>query len=438
MTTEQRTDVESIFEGVDNNGTLDYVCCWYMKAAEYMKYNGGKAAFVSTNSVSQGEQVDVLWRKLIQEIGVIINFAHRTFKWSNEAKGVAAVYCVIIGFSFVDNPKKELYDYPDIKGDPFKLIVKMINPYLVEGKTIFLVKSNKPISAVPKLIRGSIPYDDGHLLMTEEEYKQLFFTDPTATKFVRRYGGSQELIRNKWRYCLWLVNADPTALKNSSFVLSRIEKVRKFRESSSGQTVKSKAYMPSLFGDLRQPAGEFYLLIPRHSSERRKYIPIGFISQETILADSAYGLPNATLFHFGVLTSEIHMTWVRYTCGRIKSDYRYSKDVVYNNYPWPLNPSEKQMQAVEEAAQAVLDARAQYPESSLADLYDPNTMPPVLVKAHQQLDKAVDLCYRPQPFPSEAKRIEYLFELYEKYTGGLFQPEKKTKKKKEQAKESQA
>ena len=427
MTPEQRKDVESLFTGVDNNGTLDYVCCWYLKAAEYMSRNGGNTAFVSTNSVSQGEQVDVLWRELISKYNVVINFAHRTFKWSNEAKGVAAVYCVIIGFSQIDNQNKRLYDYIDVKGEPNLNLVKNINPYLVEGKTIFITKTNKPICNVPKLIRGSIPYDDGHLLLSDDEYQELKSSHPEAMKYVRRYGGSLEMIRDKWRYCLWLVNADPGEIKKSSFILSRIEKVRQFRINSKGQTVSGKANTPSLFGDMRQPVGDFYLLIPRHSSERRKYIPIGFIPQETILADSAYGLPNASKYHFGILTSNMHMTWVNYTCGRIKSDFRYSKDIVYNNYPWPEAPTDKQKQSVEDAAQAVLDARSKFPENSLADLYDPNTMPPLLVKAHQALDKAVDQCYRSQSFTSEAKRIEFLFELYEKYTAGMFIEEKPKK-----------
>lgn len=436
MDKSQRSEIEQLFKDVENNGVLDYVSGWYIKAAEYIKENSSQAAFVSTNSISQGEQVNVLWYKLIKGYGLSINFAHKTFKWSNEAKGVAGVYCVIIGFSTIVRNEKLLFEYPDVKGEPVILKVKDITPYLTEGKTVFIQKSKKSICNLPSLIRGSIPYDDGHLLLTDEEYNSLVGHDPIAVSYIRRYGGAQELINNKWRYCLWLLDADPALVRNSKFLIERINQVREFRSNSKGQSVNSKASTPMLFGDIRQPTGENYLLIPRHSSERRKYIPIGFIDQSTILADSAYGLPNASLYHFGVLTSEMHMTWVSFTCGRLESRYRYSKDVVYNNYPWPETPTEKQKQAVEEAAKTVLDARAKFPDSSLADLYDPNTMPPALVKAHQQLDKAVDLCYRPQPFVSEAKRIEYLFELYEKYTGGLFVPEKKPKKSKKVNQES--
>jgi len=278
---------------------------------------------------------------------------------------------------------------------------------------------------VPKLIRGSIPYDDGNLLLSIDEAKSVLETYPELALFIRQYGGASELINNRWRYCIWLKDANPELIRNNAFLKDRIEQVLYFRQNSTGQSVKSKARTPALFGDVRQPTGNNYLLIPRHSSENRKYIPIGFINQNVILADSAYGLPDASLFHFGILTSEMQMTWVRYTCGRIKSDFRYSKDIVYNNFPWPENPSDKQKEAIETAAQKVLDARAEFPGSSLADLYSPLTMPPALVKAHNELDKAVDMAYRPQAFTSETKRIEYLFELYDKYTAGLFPAGKK-------------
>lgn len=235
------------------------------------------------------------------------------------------------------------------------------------------------------------------------------------------------MINNFKRYCLWLKDIAPLELRGLPLVLERINKVRLMRQSSKDPNTRKWSDFPTLVMSERQPTSK-YLLMPRVSSETRKYVPIGYLNPEIIISDRATALPDASLYHFGVITSEMHMTWMKYTCGRMKSDYNYSNSIVYNNYPWPEAPTDKQKQSVEEAAQAVLDARAQFPESSLADLYDPNTMPPVLVKAHQQLDKAVDLCYRPQPFTSEAKRIEYLFELYEKYTGGLFVQEKKKKK----------
>jgi hypothetical protein len=244
--------------------------------------------------------------------------------------------------------------------------------------------------------------------------------------------GAEELINDKWRNCLWLKNANPSLLRSNLLLKERIEQVYNFRINSKGQSVKSKAKVPSLFGDIRQPSGSNYLLIPRHSSEKRKYIPIGFIDQSVILADSAYGLPNASLFHFGILTSEMHMAWVKSICGRLESRFRYSTNIVYNNFPWPETPTEKQFKIIKEKAQKVLDIRADYTNTSLADLYDPLTMPLPLMKAHNELDKAVDLAYRPQPFTGEANRMVFLFELYEKYTAGLFVKEKKSSKPKKE------
>lgn len=426
----QRKQIERVFHNSDGSGVLDYVCGWYIKAAEYINNTKIKVAFVSTNSIVQGEQTSLLWNQMINKYSIKIHFAHRTFKWNNEAKGNAAVYCVIIGFANFDVTNKFIYEYQDISGEPHEVKAKNINPYLVDGKDFIIGKQSSPICAVPKLIRGSIPYDDGNLLLNEEEFQQVISQQPDLSSVLKKYGGSLELIRNKWRYCIWLVNVAPDVIKRSPFLIERIEKVRKFRINSKGQSVRSKADTPSLFGDLRQPTGKNYLLIPRHSSERRKYIPIGFISTDTILADSAYGLPDASLYHFGILNSQIHMAWVNSICGRIKSDYRYSGNIVYNNYPWPENPTDKQKEAIEKAAQKVLDARVEFPNSSLADLYDPLTMPPVLVKAHNELDKAVDAAYSKQDFSTDAKRMEFLFGLYEKYTSGLFAEEKKTKSKK--------
>jgi hypothetical protein len=275
---------------------------------------------------------------------------------------------------------------------------------------------------------GSMPRDGGHFIFLEDEKEEFIKKEPNAKKWIRPYTGAQEFLNGYTRYCLWLNDIDPTELRNLPEVLKRVELVKKFRLESKASSTRKFAETPSLFCQIAQPITD-YLLIPRVSSERRKYIPIGFVSRETIANDQVLTVANASLYHFGVLCTEIHMTWVKYTCGRLKSDFRYSKDIVYNNFPWPENPSDKQKEAVEKAAQAVLDARAQFPNSSLADLYDPNTMPPALVKAHQQLDKAVDLCYRPQPFINETKRIEFLFELYDKYTAGLFVKEKKGKKK---------
>jgi hypothetical protein len=431
QTVEQKDDMNSVLSDLSASGVMDYVSAWYMKAAQYLQYHNNndiKAAFVSTNSITQGEQVGILWSVLMNKYNLKIHFAHRTFKWSNEAKGIAAVYCVIVGFSNFDIKSKKLYFYPDIKGEPVEEIVSNINPYLVNAPDIFIINRSKPISHVPAMMYGSKPTDNGHFLMTEEEKLELEAKDPLCSKYIQPFISAKEYLSGQKRYCIWLVNANPQDIRNSPVLSDRVDLVRKFRTASVAKSTREYPYH-TLFRQVTQPVSD-YLLVPRTTSENRKYIPMGFFSKENIVSDTCQSIPDATLFHFGVISSEMHMTWVRYTCGRLESRFRYSKDIVYNNYPWPEAPSDKQKQAIEDAAQAVLDARAQFPNSSLADLYDPNTMPPALVKAHQQLDKAVDLCYRPQPFTSEAKRIEFLFELYEKYTGGLFQPEKKAKGKK--------
>jgi len=430
MSAFQRSQIVHQFENIQGCGVLDYVTGWYIKAAKYIHNTTIKAAFVSTNSIVQGEQTSILWSQMLNKYNIKIHFAHRTFKWSNEAKGNAVVYCVIIGFANFDSNNKIIFEYEDIKGEAHELKAKNINPYLVDAKDLLITKQTTPISNNHKIIRGSIPYDDGHLLLTEDMALSFNNQYPDLSKFIRKYGRANEMLNNKWRFCLWLKDIQPEVIRNNDFIKSRIEKVYNFRINGIGQSVKSKASTPSLFGDQRQPTGKNYLLIPRHSSEKRKFIPIGFIDQSVILADSAYGLPDATLYHFAALTSHMHMSWVKNVCGRIKSDFRYSANIVYNNFPWPENPSDKQIKKIETAAQNVLDVRATFPDSSLADLYHPLTMPPALVKAHNDLDKAVDLAYRPQPFTSEAKRMEYLFELYEKYTADLLSKEKVKKVRK--------
>jgi hypothetical protein len=274
---------------------------------------------------------------------------------------------------------------------------------------------------------GNMPLDGGNLLLTDEEKNELLSKEPEATKFIKPLISAREFLNNEKRWCLWLVNAVPSELRKLPLVLERIEKVKQFRLASIAPSTQKFASAPSLFRDKNNP--ETCIVVPRVSSENRKYIPMGFFDKTSIISDTCMSIPNGTLFHFGIITSEMHMTWVRYTCGRLESRFRYSKDIVYNNYPWPETPTKKQKETVEKAAQKVLDARAQFPNSSLADLYDPLTMPPALVKAHQELDKSVDLCYRPQPFVNVTKRIEFLFELYDKYTAGLFREEKKGKKK---------
>jgi hypothetical protein len=427
MNQNQKHDLLSVFENSKNVGELDYVTGWYIKAAKYIKDTKIKVGFVSTNSIVQGLQTSILWAPMLNTYNVKIHFAHRTFKWSNEAKGNAAVYCVIIGFANFDILNKSIFEYEDIKGEAHELKVKNINPYLIDAKNIFIDKKSNPICSVPEMNFGNMPADGGEFLFNTEEKNEFVKLEPSSKEYFKPFISAHEFLNNKERWCLWLQDIEPHTLKGMKYVLEKVLKVKAIRQVSSRPQL---ANIPNLFAQITQPKNVDYILIPRHSSENRKFIPIGFYNSTNIAADSCLIIPNGTLYHFGILMSTMHMSWVKSVCGRLKSDYRYSKDIVYNNYPWPENPTEKHTKSIETAAQKVLDARAEFPNSSLADLYDPLTMPPLLVKAHNELDKAVDLAYRSQPFTSEAKRMEFLFELYEKYTADLFTKEnvKKTKK----------
>jgi type I restriction-modification system DNA methylase subunit len=426
---QQRLDIATVMTGIKKAGVLDYVTCWYIKAANYIQNSKVKAAFVSTNSITQGEQVGILWNVLLNKYHIKIHFAHQTFKWSNEAKGNAGVHVVIIGFAAYDTRRKLLYSYPTLNSDPRLSEVPNINPYLLAGNDIIIKTRDMPICSVPKMTWGSQPRDGGHFIFSEDEYLVLTKQNPELKKFIKLYIGGRELINNQKRYCLWLKDVDPSEIKKHPVILERAESVKFFRQGSKAASTRNFANTPTLFAQIAQLDTD-YLAIPEVSSERRKYIPIGFLTHDVIASNKLQMIPNASKYLFGVLTSEMHMSWMRYTCGRLESRFSYSNSLVYNNYPWPENPSDKQKEAIEKAAQKVLDVRSEFPNSSLADLYDPLTMPPSLVKAHNELDKAVDLAYRPQPFNSDANRMEYLFELYEKYTGGLFVEVKKSKTRK--------
>jgi hypothetical protein len=423
---DQKIDMVKVFGDADGTGILDYVAAWYKKASELIQGTSIKVGFVSTNSISQGEQVSVLWRVLFNQFKIKINFAHRTFKWNNEARGNAAVHVVIIGFSQIEVKEKYIFEYDDGNTIPHQIKVKNINPYLLEGNNILVGRRTKPLCNVPEMVKGSSPTDGGFLLFDDEQKKEFIIQNPEAKDLIKQYIGSFEFINNVSRWCLWLKDVSPQSIKTFPEIIRRLGEVREFRSKSTKLSTRKWADIPSLFIEERQP-NQDYIIIPRVSSENRKYIPIGFLKKDVIISDSAIALPNATLFHFGILTSLLHMAWTKYTCGRLKSDFRYSNTIVYNNFPFPDNPNEKQIKAIEVSAQKVLDARQQFPNSSLADLYDPLTMPPVLVKAHNELDKSVDLAYRPQPFTSEANRMVFLFELYEKYTAELFSKEKPKK-----------
>lgn len=425
---EQKADMELVFANIKGTGVLDYVTAWYLKAAIYIQETKIKTAFVSTNSICQGEQVDVLWKLLFNRFKVKIHFAHRTFNWRNEARGNAAVHCVIVGFANYDTINKSIFEYEDIKGEPHEIKVKNINPFLVEGKDVTVENRKSPICNVPEIVYGSFALDDGNYTLTEEEKNQIISINQDSEKLIRPFIGGRELLHSESRYCLWLEHADPADIRNNAEIKERVEAVKKWRNSSDRTNTKKLAQTPTVFAEIRQPKTN-YLAFPTVSSVNRKYIPIAFLTPDIIASNQLYVLPNATVYYFGVLTSFMHMAWVKYICGRLKSDYRYSASIVYNNFPFPESPSEKQIKSIEEAAQKVLDTRLQFSNSSLADLYDPLAMPPALVKAHHELDKAVDLAYRSQPFTSEAKRMEFLFELYEKYTANLFTPQKAKKPK---------
>lgn len=423
----QKESLIKVFDNAKNTGDLDYVTAWYIKAAKYIQNTKIKTAFVSTNSIVQGLQTSLLWGQMLNKYKIKIHFAHRTFKWNNEAKGNAAVYCVIVGFANYDTNEKRIFEYEDIKGEAHEIKAKNINPYLVDAKDILVERSQKAISNIPEMCFGNMPADGGELLFTKEEKNEFLAKEPNAEKYFRKFIGAEEFINNKERWCLWLQDINPTELKSLKLVLDRVQKVKAIREKSSRPQL---AQIPHLFAQITQPKGVDYIVVPSVSSERRKYIPIGFEKSNVISSNLNLIIPNGTLYHFGILTSAMHMAWVKTVCGRLESRYRYSKDIVYNNYPFPQNPTDKLIKSIETASQKVLDARLQFPNSSLADLYDPVTMPPTLVKAHNELDKAVDLAYRPQPFTSEANRMVFLFELYEKYTADLFTKEKPKKTKK--------
>ena len=383
----QKKDVEDLFGNIKDVQDLDYVCCWYKKASQLMQLTHSRAAFVSTNSICQGSQVPILWNVLFNDFHAHIDFAYQTFKWSSEASEKAAVHCVIVGFSLDEEKDKYLFTS---NGQKQKVI--NISPYLFEGDNTFAVSRKSPLCDVPQMNFGNQPRDGGSFVLSEEEKDLLLQREPSLEKWVRPYIGAEEFIKQKSRYCLWLRNASPTDIKQSKTLYERVQAVRDFRLASSAKTTQSYAKVPHLFAQITQPEGQDYLLVPSVSSERRRYVPIGFMESDVISSNAVQIIPNATLYHFGVITSNVHMAWMRAVCGRLKSDYRYSKDVIYNNFPWP-NPTDEQKARIEETAQAILDARALYPDSSLADLYDELTMPSELRTAHQNNDRAVMRAY---------------------------------------------
>src|ERR1017187_3859398 len=437
----QKADMDLIWNDEEGTGVLDYVTCWYVKAADYIRGTNIVVGFVSTNSISQGEQVGVLWRGLRKRNTLYIHFAHRSFAWMSEARGKAHVHVVIIGFAMFDRPNKAIFEYSSSKAEPLKIVTGRINPYLADAVDVLLFKRGKPLCDVPEINYGSMANDRrkqdkglGNLILNRETRAAILVETPELEPFIRPFVGSEEFLNGTERWCLWLVGASPSLIRKSELVQKRIEAVRQARlESGRAETVRL-ATTPTLFGEIRQPTTD-YLLLPKVSSEERQYMPLGFLAPHFIANGSSLIIPNARLYEFGILSCVIHMAWMRYTGGRLESRYQYSSQIVYNNFPWP-SPTPEQRERVEEKARAVLAAREPHlpPRGlgTLADLYDPLSMPPALAKAHAELDRAVEKCYRPEPFDSDRQRVEFLFALYEKLPAPLLPVTPKSKSRRSQ------
>ena len=410
----QKEDILSVY--VDEKGRpyktagkIDYVSAWYFKASQLMQGTTIRTAFVSTNSITQGEQVAGVWKPLFERFGIHIDFAHRTFRWDSEASIKAHVHCVIVGFSCAPNAKpKCIYTMERYQ------TAENINAYLIDAPNAFIENRNNPICAVPLMITGNRPADGGHLIIENDEYSDFITKEPKALPYIKRLVGSVEFINNKKRWCLWLVGANPAELRKMPTVMERIELCRQDRKNSVDKGRQKLADTPTLFRETNNP--DAFIVIPKVSSEQRRYIPIGFMDENTIASDLVFIIPDATIYQFGILTSNVHMAWMRAVCGRLKSDYRYSANVVYNNFPWP-SPTDTQKTKIEQTAQAILDARTLYPDASLADLYDETTMPPELRRAHQQNDRAVMDAYGFWgKLNSESACVAELMKLYQKLT----------------------
>ena len=415
---EQKEDILSVFVDVDGkpfktSGKIDYVAGWYYKASALMQHTSIKAALVSTNSITQGEQVAAIWKPLKELFNTHIDFAYRTFRWDSEASLKAHVHCVIVGFSTtsIHNETSTLYEGDRATG------VSHINGYLIDAPDIFIESRQKPLCDVPQMLNGGKPTEGGFLILTEDEKDELVKANPISEKFIRPYMMGKDFIMRKTRYCLWLVNASPADIRQCPKVIERVNNVRQYRLASPKAATQKKADTPMLFDEVRECSTD-YVAIPKVSSENRRYIPMEYLSKSIIPGDKLFMIPDASLYTLGVLTSNVHMAWMRAVCGRLKSDYSYSNTIVYNNFPWPT-PTDKQREKIEQTAQAILDARSQYPESSLADLYDEAVMPPVLRKAHQANDRAVMEAYG---FPvknefTESLCVAELFKKYQALTG---------------------
>ena len=408
MSESQKDDVLSVFGNMKNVGNLDYVSCWYKKAAALLQGTNTHAALVSTNSITQGEQVAILW-KALAKMGIRIDFAYRTFRWDSEAEIKAHVHCVIVGFSCSESVKeKTIY-----LNDSQSIAVSNINGYLIDSPDVFVESRKVPLSQVPEMLFGSMPNDGGNFILSEEEVAVMKSKYPESEKFIKKFLGAEEFINNKKRYCLWLVNASPAEMRKVPPIMERVANVQKLRSESKRAATQKLAATPTLFGEIRQPVSGTYLLVPSTSSEKRRYVPLGFLDCNVISSNANLIVPNASLYHFGILTSNVHMAWMRAVCGRLEMRYRYSASIVYNNFPWPT-PTEAQKAKIEQTAQAILDARNKFPDCSLADLYDEAAMPPDLRKAHQENDRTVMAAYGFNIKMSESECVAELFKMYQK------------------------
>ena len=409
----QKEDMELIWRDEQGKpykaiGKIDYVSCWHFKAAQFMQNTNIRTAFVSTNSITQGEQVVSIWKPLMERFHVQIDFAWRTFRWNSESTKEAHVHCVIIGFSTAGQRTKYLYS------DGHRKEAANISPYLLDAPTVFVENRGKPLSDVPEMTTGNRPADGGHLIIEAEDYAEFIKKEPKAKDYIKEFMGSEEFINRKPRYCLWLVGATPAVLKSMPLVMKRVEACRKARLGGAPDRQKL-ADTPTLFRETKNP--EHFIIVPQVSSERRRYVPMGFQTGKVIASNLLCIIPDGTLYHLGVLMSNVHMGWMRAVAGRLKSDYRYSKNVVYNNFPWP-NPGEKQKAAIEQTAQGILDARNLYPDSSLADLYNEALMPPELRKAHQANDRSVMVAYGfSVKDMTEAACVAELMKIYQSLVG---------------------
>ena len=405
---EQKADLATICP--ECGKSIDYVVGWYYKSAQMIQGTRIKAALVSTNSITQGEQVSLVWKPLMENYGVHIDFAYRTFRWDSEASLQAHVHCVIIGFSGSDLAENHrvlrIYDGKEI------IEASNISPYLLDAPTVFLNRRSDPLCDVPPFVRGCQPTDDGNFIFTEEERNELLSREPQAEQFIRPFMMGKDFIQREPRYCLWLLGANPSELRKCPLVLQRVENVRAFRMKSTKAATRVKADTPTLFDEIHEPQSD-YVAIPKVSSGDRRYIPVDYLSKEVVPGDMLFFMQDSTIYHFGVIDSSLHMCWMKYVCGRLKSDYRFSNTIVYNNFPWP-QPTEAQKERISQTAQGILDARALYPNSSLADLYDELAMPPELRRAHRANDAAVMEAYGFRKDMTEPEIVAELFKMYQK------------------------